>query len=296
MKTEKNILIAFVLNFCFAVFEFAGGVFVGSVAIISDAVHDLGDSLSIAISYLFERKSKELPDDKYTYGYARFSLVGGLISYLLLVLGSAVVIYNSVLRLLAPTPINYNGMIIFAVVGCLVNASAAFFTRHGESLNQKAVNLHMLEDVLGWFVILVGAIVMRFTELVFIDSVMSIGVAGFILVCSCKNIKDVTRILLEKVPAEINIDEIERHILRIDGVKGVHHFHIWSIDGINNYATMHIVTDDDACKIKNTVRHELAEHNIRHVTLEIETSGENCQEERCVVKTRISDFHHHKHH
>ena len=161
MKTERNILAAFFLNLLFSVFEFAGGVLTGSVAIISDAIHDIGDAAGIGISYFLEKKSKKQPDKKYTYGYARYSVIGSVIVTLILLGGSVMVIYNAACRLIAPREIHYDGMIGFAVVGVCVNAFAAFFTRKGDSLNQKAVNLHMLEDVLGWLVVLVGAVVMR---------------------------------------------------------------------------------------------------------------------------------------
>ena len=144
MKTERNILIAFILNFAFSIFEFVGGFFTGSVAIVSDAVHDIGDAASIGISYFLEKKSKKKPDEHYTYGYARYSVIGSVITTLILLVGSVLVVYNAILRIIDPTPINYNGMIIFAVIGAAVNFMAAFFTREGDSLNQKAVNLHML--------------------------------------------------------------------------------------------------------------------------------------------------------
>ena len=175
MKTEKNILIAFILNLSFSIFEFIGGIFTGSVAIISDSVHDIGDAASIGIAFFLERKSKKQPDEKYTYGYKRYSLLGGIITTLILLLGSIAVVYNAVSRIISPTEINYNGMIIFAIVGVCVNLCASLLTRDGDSINQKAVNLHMLEDVLGWVVVLIGAIVMRFTDFYIIDPLMSIG-------------------------------------------------------------------------------------------------------------------------
>ena len=165
MKTEKNILIAFILNFAFSIFEFLGGIFTGSVAIISDAVHDIGDAASIGISFFLEKKSNQQPNEAYTYGYARYSVLGGIITTVILLLGSVIVISNAISRIISPTEINYNGMIIFAIVGVCVNLCAALFTREGGSLNQRAVNLHMLEDVLGWIVVLIGAIVMHFTGL-----------------------------------------------------------------------------------------------------------------------------------
>ena len=185
MKTEKNILFAFILNLAFSIFEFFGGIFTGSIAILSDAVHDIGDATSIGIAFLLEKKSKRHPDEKYTYGYARYSLLGGVITTVILLLGSTMVVYNAVKRIINPVEIHYNGMILFAIVGVLVNFVAAFLTREGDSLNQKAVNLHMLEDVLGWAVVLVGAIVMRFTDFSLLDPILSIGVALFIQYCQC---------------------------------------------------------------------------------------------------------------
>ena len=141
MKTEKNILIAFLLNLSFSFFEFIGGAITGSVAVISDSIHDLGDAISIGLSYFLERKSKRQPDNTYTYGYARYSVLGSVITTVILLLGSIMVIYNAVIRIIHPVEINYNGMILFAVVGTLVNFCAAWFTKDGDSLNQKAVNL-----------------------------------------------------------------------------------------------------------------------------------------------------------
>ena len=212
VKTEKNILIAFILNLAFSVFEFVGGIITGSVAIISDAVHDIGDAASIGISFFLEKKSKRQPDEQYTYGYARYSVIGSVITTLILLLGSAAVIYNAVARIINPTEINYNGMIIFALFGVCVNFLAAFFTREGDSLNQKAVNLHMLEDVLGWIVVLIGSVVMRFTDFRFIDPIMSIGVALFILVAAVKNLKAAIDIFLEKTPLDISTEEIKENL------------------------------------------------------------------------------------
>lgn len=293
MKTEQNILIAFFLNLAFSIFEFAGGLFTGSVAIISDAVHDIGDALSIGISYFLEKKSRQQPDDRFTYGYARYSVLGGTITTLILLLGSVTVIYNAVGRIISPSPIHYNGMIIFALVGVCVNFGAAVLTRKGDSLNQKAVNLHMLEDVLGWLVVLVGAVVMRLTDFPLIDPIMSIGVAVFILVHAVRNLKQITDLLLEKTPRNIQVRDIKQHISELDGVINVHHLHIWSMDGRNHYATMHIVTDADPHEIKARVRQELREHGIGHVTLELEAEGEHCHEEICHVEFSAHAGHHH---
>ena len=296
MNTQKNILIAFILNLAFSVFEFAGGIFTGSVAIISDAVHDIGDAASIGISYFLEKKSKKQPDETYTYGYARYSVIGSVITTLILLFGSVMVIYNAVSRLIHPVQINYNGMISFAVVGVCVNFAAAVFTREGVSLNQKAVNLHMLEDVLGWAVVLVGAVIMRFTDLAIIDPIMSMGVAAFIFINAARNLNEAVDLFLEKTPRGIDPEEIREHIAQIDGVLDVHHIHIWSMDGQHNYATMHLVTSGDWQQVKARVREELREHGIGHATLEPEAEGEHCDRERCHVEFETTHGHHHHHH
>ena len=296
MKTEKNIFIAFILNLLFAVFEFFGGLYTGSVAIISDSIHDIGDATSIGISYFLEKKSKKQPDEKYTYGYMRYSVIGGVITTLILLLGSMMVIYNAISRLITPATINYDSMIIFAIVGVTVNFCAAFFTRRGDSINQKAVNLHMLEDVLGWIVVLVGAVVMKFTNFAFIDPLMSIGVAVFILLNAINNLKEVVDLFLEKTPHNVKIGDIREHLCEIAGVVDIHHIHVWSIDGNHNYATMHVVANGDHHKIKDAIREELREHDISHVTLELEAEGEHCHEMECHVEHCEHPGHHHHHH
>ena len=296
MKTQRNILIAFILNLALSVFELFGGLFTGSVAILSDVLHDVGDAASIGISYFLEKKSKKRPDEKHTYGYARYSVVGSVITTLILMLGSIAVIWSAIGRIASPTEINYDGMIIFAVIGVLVNLGAAFLTRGKDSLNQRAVNLHMLEDVLGWIVVLVGAVVMRFTDISIIDPAMSIGVAVFVLINALGNLKEALDLFLEKTPHGIDLAEIREHLSEIEGVIDVHHIHVWSMDGQTSFATMHVVTASDPCEIKAKVRKELSEHGISHATLEIEDENECCGEKECHIEPSGEAGHHHHHH
>ncbi len=295
MKTERNILIAFILNLAFSVIEVVGGIFTGSVAILSDALHDFGDAASIGISFFLERKSKEKPDAAYTYGYSRYSVLGSVITCLVLLFGSALVLYGAIGRIITPTEIDYDGMILLAIAGAFINFLAAFFTHEGGSLNQKAVNLHMLEDMLGWVVVLIGAIVMRFTDFTLIDPLMSIGVAVFIIVNAIKNLNMAISVFLEKTPTDIDVAEIKEHLLKIDGISDIHHIHVWSMDGERNYATMHIVADGIPHEIKENVREELREHGICHATLELEEVGEHCHEEACSTDFTPHAHHHHHH-
>ena len=293
MKTQKNILIAFILNLAFSIFEFFGGMLTNSVAIMSDSIHDLGDALSIGISYFLEIKSKKKADNKYTYGYARYSVLGGVITTTILVVGSILVIVSSIKRLINPVDINYSGMIILAIVGVIINTLAAYITKDGDSINQSAVNIHMLEDVLNWVVVLIGAIIMNFTDIKILDPLMSIGVALFILISSFKNLKRVLDLFLEKTPNDIDIEKLKKHLLKIKDVDDIHHIHVWSMDGYNNYATMHVVTKSKNIKeLKKEIREELEEHNINHAILE--TEDEECDNKECYVK--INETHHHHHH
>ena len=296
MKTEKNILIAFLLNIGFSIFEFIGGTITNSVAIISDSIHDMGDALSIGISYFLEKISKKKPDNKYTYGYIRYSVIGSIITTTILLIGSIFVIYNAILRIINPVDINYDGMIIFALVGAIVNFMAAYFTKDGDSLNQKAVNLHMLEDVLGWIVVFIGAIIMRFTDIKIIDPILSIFVALFIFKNAFKNLKVIIDLFLEKTPNNIDINELKEHLLKIEGINDIHHIHIWSIDGYKTLATLHAVTNEDNHKIKELVKEELKEHGIDHITIEIENTNEECCDETCNVELTHNHTHHHHHH
>lgn len=295
MKSQKRILTAFVLNLVFAVFEFIGGAVTGSVAIISDSVHDLGDSLSIGLSYILEKKSKKGPDDKYTFGYGRYSVLGSLIMTVILIVGSIFVIIHACERLIHPVEIDYNGMLIFAILGIAVNLAAAIFTRDGDSLNQKAVSLHMLEDVLGWAVVLVGSILMKFTDITYIDSLMSIGISIFLLVNAFKNFREILDIFFEKTPDGIDIEELKHHLKKIGGVIDVHHFHLRTLDGANHIATLHIVTSSDPATVKKAVKEELSEHGISHTTVEIETPEEECEDLICHPNHTEHSHHHHHH-
>lgn len=281
MKSQNKILIAFILNISFSIFELIGGAITGSVAVLSDSLHDLGDGISIGISYFLEKISRKGADENYTYGYKRFSVLGGLITSSILAIGSVIVAYNAVIRIINPTRINHNGMIILAVFGIVLNVAAAFATSGGFSMNLKAVNLHMIEDVLGWCVVLLGGIIIKFTNLTLIDPLMSIGVAVFIFLSAIKNIKRILEILMDKVPENIEIGHIYEHLQGLNGVKGVHHLHIRSLDSINNIATVHIVTDEDCNSVKSAVKNELKNFGIYHTTVETESSSEICIEKQC---------------
>ena len=295
MKTERNILIAFILNLSFSIIETIGSFIIGSVAIASDAIHDLGDSLSIGISYILEKKSKKEPDNNHTYGYIKYSLIGGIITTIILLVGSIIVIIESIKRIFNPVTINHNSMIAFAILGVIINLIASHITKEGDSLNQKAVNLHMLEDVLGWIAVLIGAIIIKITNLTIIDPLLSILVATFILVNVIHNLKKYIDLFLEKTPDNIDIEDLKKELLKIENIKDIHHIHIRSIDGFNNIATLHVKVEKYNTATKKGIKELLNEHGISHSTIELELPNEECLENSCSIKKNKTHHHHHHH-
>lgn len=278
MKSTRNILLTFIVNVCFSIFELIGGIVTKSNAIISDALHDFGDALSVGLVFFLELKSKKKPNNKYTFGYLRYSMIGSFISTIILVFSSLFVIINSFSKIINPVEINYDGMILFAIVGLVVNAFLAYVTRKGNSFNDKVLNLHMLEDVLGWFIILIGSVVMRFTGLLIIDPLLSIFVSCYIIFKALGHLKVVLDLFLEKTPDDISINSIKRRLKKIDGVIGVHNFHVWSIDEDHDYASLHVVVDEVDPEIKEEIREELEHGGIDHSTIELETEDDGCND------------------
>ncbi|MBE6762999.1 MAG: cation transporter [Ruminococcaceae bacterium] len=272
MKTEKTMLTAFLLNTGFSLLEFVGGVFTGSAAILSDAVHDLIDALGIALAYWFERKSKRAADDRYTFGYARYTVLGGLVTALLLLIGSAAVIVHAIGKLREPSTIHYDGMLIFAVLGIAVNGVAALLTHRGESFNQKAVFWHLLEDVLGWVAVLVAAVVIRLTDWVWIDPLLSIALAVFIGIHAIGHLKEGAPILLEASP--LDTKALRESVQAAQGVVSVERLYVWSTDGEQTAVMLCLTADGDLPEVKERVKQLLCENGIGESAVEI-TVAEN---------------------
>ena len=284
---KENIKVAFLLNLVFSILEFIGGFLTNSISIFTDSIHDFGDSISIGVSYLLEKKSQKKSDNNYTYGYLRYSLLGAIITSLVLLTGSVIVLYNAIPRLVHVEEINYDAMIIFAIFGVFINGYAAYRTSHAEKHNEKAINLHMLEDVLGWIAVLIGSILIKLFKLYIIDPILSILIAIYILYHVYKYMKEIFYIFMEKVPDDINIDTLKNNIKeKFNTVKDIHHIHIWTLDGIKNYLTAHILIDDntnkkDIIKLKHDIKDYLEDNNIEHSTLEIEYAIEECKTKNC---------------
>ena len=297
MNSQKNMYLAFLLNLFFSVFELIGGVLTGSIAILSDAVHDLGDAASIGFACVLEKKATRAHDDTHTYGYGRYSALGGLLTSLILIIGSGVAIYGAVRCLIHPTAIHYDGMLLLAAVGVVVNAAAAMLTRHGDTLNRRAVNLHMLEDVLGWLTVLLGAVVMKFTGLTVLDPLLSIGVAIFILVHAVGNLREALDLFLERAPRGISVADLRVCASGVEGVTEVRHVHLRALTEQTCDATLHVTVIGDPTAIKADIRRRLAELGIHHVTIEVDTASE-AGTDTCPLTTAspCHTQHHHGHH
>lgn len=301
-KSSRNIFVAFLLNLSFSIVEFVGGIFTNSISIISDSVHDFGDAISIAVAWILEKKSEKKPDEKYTFGYARYSVLGAFITSMVLLVGAIFMIYNAVIRIMEPVEVNYDGMLVLGVLGFVVNGLGALVTSKGNKLNEKAVSLHLLEDVLGWIAVLVVSIVMKIFDAPILDPILSIGITIYILKHVVHNLKHVFEIFLEKAPEDSEFDEFKNELITdIETIKDIHHVHVWSADGINTYAMMHVVVPDtietkDIIEIKKKINHEASHHNIVHVTIEIEFESEKCEHETCHVENNDGIVHSHHHH
>lgn len=284
-KTPENIKIAFLLNLAFSIVEAIGGILTNSISIISDSLHNLGDSITIGINYIFEKKSKKLPNKEYSYGYLRYTMLGSLIASFILLVGSVIIIYNVVPRLIKPLSVNYDAMIIFGIFGLLINLYATIKIIRSKDKDKK-INTHMIEDTVIWLFILTGSICIKMFDLVIIDPILSLLIAVYILYQVYKYMKNIYNIFMEKVPKNVKIDEIKKDIESNENIDNVHHIHIWSMDGVNNYMTAHIhlnkiLNDEEIIKTKNDVKNKLKEDKINHITLEVEYFNEKCDSSNC---------------
>lgn len=291
MKTKTKILFAFLLNICFSIFEFIGGIYTGSVSIMSDSVHDFGDAISIGFSYFMEKISEKKPDNKYTYGYSRYSILGGLITTIILLVGSILMIVNAINRLVNPIEINSNGMLIVAIIGCIINFVAMKLTHGNHSINQKAVNLHMLEDMLGWLIVLIGSIIIKLTNISIIDPIMSIALSMFIIYNAIKNLKPIFDIFVLKVPMEINVAKIKEDILSISGIININRLNIWQLDEENIIATIDISVNTNE-PIKDKVRDVFEKYGLTNNTIEI-NKGNISVRDIIFAKHKCNCGHHH---
>lgn len=276
-----DLRLAFFLNLSFTIIEIAGGIWTNSLAILSDAIHDLGDSLSLGMAWYLETYARKDKDKKYSYGYRRYSLLSALINTIVLIVGSIFILSRAVTRLFNPEPVDAKGMILFAVLGIIVNGLAMLRLRGGKSLNARVVAWHLIEDVLGWVAVLIMSIVLLFTDLYILDPIFSILITCFVLYNVIKNLRKTLALFLQAVPENVDLEKIENRLLAIDNVCSSHHTHIWSMDGEHHVLTTHLVVEEDTSQdevlcIKEDINQLSKEMDFLHTTVEIEYGDEKC--------------------
>lgn len=279
--TSKNFRTVFFLNFGFTLFEIVGGILTNSIAIISDALHDFGDSISIGLAWYLEKYSHKKSDNKYTYGYGRFSLLGALINAMVLIIGSTFVLANAIPRIIEPQETNAEGMILFAIIGVLVNGAAVFRLKNEESMNARVLMLHLLEDVLGWIAILAVAIALLFWQTYILDAILSIVITLYILFNVTVNLKKTISLFLQATPDHVQLEMIDEKLKSIDKVISSHHTHVWSLDGANHILTTHLIVDksttrNEIVRIKSKCKQLFEDLKMTHFTIEIELEDEVC--------------------
>ncbi|MBC7486880.1 MAG: cation transporter [Cytophagaceae bacterium] len=284
--TTGNIKVAFWLNLIFCILEFAGGLFTNSIAILSDALHDLGDSFSLGLAWYFQKISQRKRDKLFSYGYKRFSLLGALINSMILLMGSVFIVMAAIPRVLHPEPSNAKGMIIFALIGIAVNGAAVLRLKKGSSINERVISLHLIEDVLGWVAVLIAAVVMLFVDIPVLDPILSLVITGYILFNVVKNLKHSLKILLQAVPMDINEAEVKNKLLSIPHIMDVHDIHIWTMDGNYNILSLHLVIEEHtnleaAESIKSQARNLLQDFRVHHITIETESPSQVCSLQDC---------------
>jgi cobalt-zinc-cadmium efflux system protein len=288
-EQTENIRAAFFLNLGFTLFEIIGGFYTNSLAILSDALHDLGDSFSLGMAWYLEKHSHRESDARYSYGYRRFSLLAALLNTIVLIVGSLLILSQAIPRLMNPEHSNAGGMVFLAIVGIAVNGLAVLRVRSGGSLNAQVIAWHLLEDVLGWIAILIVSLSLLIADIHILDPILSILISLYVLYNVVRNLRKTLALFLQAVPDAIELAEVERGLGQIPQVISVHHTHVWSLDGENNVLTTHLVVDSNATKedlsrIKCEFRDLTSGLSLAHSTVEIEF------EEDCSMKD--SPVHH----
>ena len=285
MKSSRNMTIAFLLNFSFAIIEFIFGLLFHSSAVLADAVHDTGDALAIGLSTLFEKVSTKKEDREYTLGYKRYSLLGALLTSVILLVGSILVIVENVPKLFAPEKVNYDGMLVLGIVAIVVNTAASRVVSHGHSHNESILSLHFLEDILGWVAVIVVSLILRFTDWYFLDPLLSLVIAGFILSQALPKFWENIQIFLDHVPSDVDLGQLYQEVAALENVRAITQLNVWTTDGLEKFAMLHICLENPnlLAETQASLRQKLLAYGIAKVTIQTDESLQEHQE-YCIGK------------
>ena len=279
MKAKYTVWVAFFLNLSYAIVEFiAGGVF-GSSAVLADSVHDLGDAIAIGISAFLESISNREEDSHYTLGYKRFSLLGAMITAVILMTGSVLVILENIAKIFHPQPVNDEGILWLGIIAITINVLASLVIRKGQTKNESILSLHFLEDTLGWVTVILMAIVLRFTDWYILDPLLSLVISFFILSKALPRFWSTLKIFLDAVPEGVDIQKIKTDLAELDHVASINQLNLWTMDGLEKNAIVHVCLKEmehmETCK--ESIRIFLKDCGFQNVTIEVDADLENHQ-------------------
>ncbi|MBS1623310.1 MAG: cation transporter [Bacteroidetes bacterium] len=285
---SRAFVIGIALNIAFVIAEAIAGLYIHSLSLLSDAGHNLADVATLALALLAFRLAKVQASDQYTYGYRKTSILVALFNSVVLLVAIGAICYEAVQRLIHPEPLPGVTISVIAGIGILINGGTALlFMRDKEKdLNVKSAYLHMAADALVSLALVIGGVIIYFTQWYIVDTILSIGVAVVILFSTWGLLKDSLRLSLDGVPDAIRLEEVRQIIRRMKGVTDVHHVHIWAISTTINALTAHIVladtvTPEEEGRLKHEIRHHLEHLSIQHATLETERPGQACDAQVC---------------
>ena len=299
MSSKFAVWLAFVLNFSFAIIEFIFGGIFGSSAILADAVHDLGDALAIGISAFLESISNREEDSHYTLGYKRFSLLGAILTAVILITGSSLVILENISKLIEPQPVDHEGMLWLGVIAIAINLTASLIVRKGQTKNESILSLHFLEDTLGWVAVILMAIVLRFTDWYILDPLLSLGISFYILSKAIPRFWSTLKIFLDAVPEGVDIQKIKSDLEQLDHVTSINQLNLWTMDGLEKNAIVHVCLEHvkhmEGCK--ESIRTLLKDCGFQNVTIEVdEDLATHRAHKRNIEELEASQSHGHNHH
>lgn len=279
MKAKYTVWLAFFLNLTYAIVEFiAGGVF-GSSAVLADSVHDLGDAIAIGISAFLESISNREEDSHYTLGYKRFSLLGAMVTAVILMTGSVLVILENITKIFHPQPVNDEGILWLGIIAVSINVLASLVIRKGQTKNESILSLHFLEDTLGWVPVILMAIVLRFTDWYILDPLLSLVISFFILSKALPRFWSTLKIFLDAVPEGVDIQKIKTDLAELDHVASINQLNLWTMDGLEKNAIVHVCLKEmehmETCK--ESIRIFLKNCGFQNITIEVDADLESHQ-------------------
>ena len=272
MTTNRAVWLAFFLNLSFTIVEFiAGGVF-GSSTVLADSVHDLGDAIAIGLSAYLETISNREEDSHYTLGYKRFSLLGALITAVILMTGSVFVILENITKLFNPQPVNDEGILWLGIIAVTINVLASLVVRKGKTKNESILSLHFLEDTLGWLAVILMAIILRFTDWYILDPLLSLVISFFILSKAIPRFWSTLKIFLDAVPEGVDIKQVKSDLERLEYVASINQLNLWTMDGLEKNAIVHVCVKEieqmELCK--ESIRSILKDCGFQNITIEVD--------------------------